>query len=351
MRLTHETSTLHLATPFRISRSTTTARDAVVVTLTGDTGEVGHGEVVTSVRRDLDARRIRTTLDALAGRIAVLDPDGLVAALPDLLAEGVPTGVIDALDAAVLDLLARRAGVGAHVLLDAPPWGPVRTAATIGIVDPEAALGRADALVAAGTRLIKIKAGSPDPEDDLARVAAVRAAAPTTRLLVDPNGGWDPAIAVEVLAGMAHLLVEAVEQPTPPGHPDDLARVAAAVAMPVIADEDAGTIDDLDRLPPGIAVNVKLAECGGAHAARAMIRRAHDEGREVMLGCLAASSLGIAPAAALSGLARWVDLDGHLLLAHDPWTGLGGHDGRLSPAEPVGLGVRRTGPAGELVRR
>lgn len=338
MRLTHETVTLRLAEPFRISRSVTTAREAVVVTLHDD-GWCGSGEVVTSVRRALDAERITTTLDALDGRFDRVDD--LVAGLWALLAEGVPTGVVDALDAAALDLVGRRDGRPAHALLDAPAWSGVATAATIGLVDAETALARADALVGRGVDLLKVKAGSPDPGDDLARVAAVRAAAPGARLLVDPNGGWSPTVAVELLEGLAGLLVEAVEQPTPPGRPADLGWVAARVPMPVIADEDAATAADLDALPAGLAVNVKLPECGGARAAAAMIARARAEGRDVMLGCLAASSLGLAPAAALSGLARWVDLDGHLLLADDPWTGLGGHDGHLAPAGPVGLGVRR----------
>ncbi len=343
MRLTHETVVLRLAEPFRISRSVTTAREAVVVTVHDD-GSCDSGEVGTSVRRALDAERITAALDALEGRFGSVGD--LVAALPTLLAEGVPTGVVDALDAAALDHAGRRDGLPAHALLDAPAWAGVTTAATIGLVDAETALARTDALVGRGVDLLKVKAGSPDPGDDLARVAAVRAAAPGARLLVDPNGGWDRALAVDLLEGLAGLLVEAVEQPTPPGRPEDLGWVADRVPMPVIADEDAGTIGDLDALPPGVAVNVKLAECGGARAGRAMIARAHAEGRDVMLGCLAASSLGIAPAAALAGLARWVDLDGHLLLADDPWTGLGGRDGRLAPEEPVGLGVRPAGVSG-----
>lgn len=120
--------------------------------------------------------------------------------------------------------------------------------------------------------------------------------------------------------------------------------------MPVVADEDAATVSDVRRLAGAVAgVNIKLAKCGGITAAREIIDVATGYDMDVMLGCLVTSSLGIAPAVHLTGRARWVDLDGHLLLADDPWTGLGGHDGTLRLAGTPGLGVTPTGagdPAG-----
>lgn len=346
MILEHTTRTLTLREPFRISRSVTHEREAVWVRLAHRDHE-GFGEVVTSVRRALDSDRIHRVLDALTPWVDGLeDPEHLRGALPELLAAHPgEEGVIDALDAAIHDLIATRIGVGVHALLDAPAWGPVATAATIGIVDPATATARAASLIARGFELLKIKVGHADPRRDVDQVAAVRAAAPDARLLVDPNGAWEPGLAVEVLTEIAPMQIEAIEQPIPPGTPAELARIAEAVGMTVVADEDAATIHDVRALPPGIGVNVKLAECGGALAARTMIGEAHAGGRDVMIGCLASSSLGIAPAAHLAGLARWVDLDGHLLLARDPWSGLGGHDGVLRPSGRPGWGVQRTPPA------
>jgi L-Ala-D/L-Glu epimerase len=250
--------------------------------------------------------------------------------------------VAAAVDAAVHDLLATRAGVGVYELLGLPHRPEAPTAHTIGIVDPGAAAVTARSLVRAGFETLKLKLGSGDTGEDVARVRAVRAAAPGVRLLVDPNGAWDTPTAIEVLTALASSQVDAVEQPVPAGTPQELARIAEATGMPVIADEDAATLADVHALPPGVSgINIKLAECGGLDAALRLAAAATAAGMEVMLGCLVASSLGIAPAVHLSGMARWVDLDGHLLLAEDPWDGIGGRDGTLRCPVRGGLGVVR----------
>ncbi|WP_037710582.1 enolase C-terminal domain-like protein, partial [Streptomyces griseus] len=219
------------------------------------------------------------------------------------------------------------------------------TARTLGIAPPARAAAEATRLAAAGFTVLKVKAGSPDPADDLARVAAVRDAAPGAELLLDPNGAWTEALSHSLLPRFAALGVTAVEQPVPPGRPDALARVAAASPVPVIADEDAVTVEDALALAGRVhGVNVKLAKCGGVRAALRVHAALRGSGTDLMLGCLTASSLGLAPAVHLADRARWTDLDGHLLLADDPWTGIGGTDGTVRPADRPGLGVRpRTG--------
>ncbi|PSL53563.1 L-alanine-DL-glutamate epimerase-like enolase superfamily enzyme [Saccharothrix carnea] len=330
MRLDWTVYGLELRTPLRISRSVMARRDAVRVVVGWD-GVRGHGEVVSSRYYGLDVARITGLLRDLAPVVGSSDsPDELRARLPEL-----PPGVLAAVDAALHDLVALRAGVPVHAAVGVPQWTDVPTAYTIGIGSPAEAAAQAAGLVARGFTVLKVKVGS---EDDVARVAAVRAAAPDARLILDPNGGWTAEETVRVVERLTG--VDAVEQPLPPGRWDDLAWLRERCPVPLIADEDAAAVADVRALAGLVdGVNVKLAKCGGITAALEIIDVARACGLDVMLGCLVASSLGIAPAVHLTGHARWVDLDGHLLVADDPWTGIGGEDGTLRLAGAPGLGV------------
>jgi L-alanine-DL-glutamate epimerase-like enolase superfamily enzyme len=337
MRLGWRTYPLRLREPLRISRSTMPGRDAAQVDLTHD-GVTGHGEVVTSVYYGLDLATIVGLLAGLRDRVrGYREPEALLADLPALAAE-LPAGVLAALDAAVHDLLGRRAGLPVHRWLGEPPGTPAATAYTIGLVPPDHAATTARALARRGFQVIKVKCGDAA---DRARIAAVRAATPHARLLLDPNGAWTPEQTVRLLDALRPHRIDAVEQPIAPGTLRLLAWISARTDVPVIADEDAATLAHLDALAGTVTgINIKLAKCGGVHAAQRIAAAAGVLGLDLMLGCLVASSLGIAPAVHLTGAARWIDLDGHLLLADDPWTGIGGHDGVLRLTGEPGLGVR-----------
>jgi L-alanine-DL-glutamate epimerase-like enolase superfamily enzyme len=239
-----------------------------------------------------------------------------------------------ALDAALHDWIGRRLGVPLWRLLGLSPDAPP-TSFTIGIDSLEGTRDRARR--AREFRALKIKVGGAE---DLARLEAVREESDAP-LRVDANEGWTLEAARELMPELIRLGVEFVEQPFPAADVDSfLALRELHPRLPVIVDEGC---HDLRDVAPAAAyadgINVKLAKSGGVREAVRMIHAARALGLRVMIGCMVESQLGVAPAAAIASLADWVDLDGHLLLADQPFTGLRFEDGRVLPGMDAGLGV------------
>lgn len=247
------------------------------------------------------------------------------------------------LDIALHDICAQLLGLALHELLGvAEP--PLPTDFSLGLDDAAAVAERARR--AAHFPALKIKVGGAH---DLQTLYAVRRVYDGP-LRVDANTGWQPEEAVTLLPELERLGVELIEQPFPRSAYRQLAWLQERTSLPLVADESAVDIHDLELLGGLVAgVNVKLAKCGGVGPALRMIRRAHELGLRVMLGCMEETSVAIRAAAALSGLAEWVDLDGCLLLAEDPFEGLElGEDCRWRQPQAAGIGLRRragTSPA------
>ena len=241
-----------------------------------------------------------------------------------------------ALDIALHDLAGKAADVPVHRLLelsaDLPP-----TDFTIGIDAPAVVAERARR--AADFPALKIKCGGPE---DLATLRAVRAVFGGS-LRIDANTGWDRPLAEAMLPELIDLGVELIEQPFPARAYRDLAWLQDRSPLPIVADESAVTLEDLQALEGVVAgVNVKLAKCGGIGPAADMLRRARELGFRTFLGCMEETSVGIAASAVVASLAEWVDLDGNLLLANDPFEGLElGADKRWLLSERPGLGLVR----------
>ncbi len=240
-----------------------------------------------------------------------------------------------ALDIALHDLAGKATGAPIHRLLglsaEIPP-----TDFTLGIDEPEIVAERARR--ASHFPALKIKVGGPS---DIATLEAVRAVYGGS-IRVDANTSWNPEMAASLVPTLVRLGVELIEQPFPPRRYDWLLDLQAASPLPIVADESAVTIEDLDALA-GIVdgVNVKLAKCGGVGPAARMLARARELGFRTFLGCMEETSVGIAASAAVASLADWVDLDGCLLLADDPFDGLTlGDDCRWQLTDRPGLGVR-----------
>ena len=244
-----------------------------------------------------------------------------------------------AIDLALHDFAGKVLGIPVHELLglssDLPP-----TDFTIGIDEPDIVAERARR--AADFPALKIKVGGPG---DLATLEAVRAVFGGP-IRVDANTGWTPEEAVALLPDLERLGVELIEQPFPARRLDQLRWLQERSSLPIVADESCVAFEDLAGLVGVVAgVNVKLAKCGGIHPARRMLEAAHELGFKTFLGCMEETSVGIAGSAVVASLADWVDLDGCLLLADDPFHGLeldANH--RWLLADRPGLGLSR-GPA------
>jgi L-Ala-D/L-Glu epimerase len=298
-----------IAGSFTISRGAKTEAVTVVAEVSRG-GLTGRGECVPYQRYGETPEATLGAIQAMQEAIeGGLDRRALQAAMP-------PGAARNALDCALIDLEAKEAGLRAWNLLDRPVPGERTTAYTISLGTP-ASMAEATAR-AAHRSLLKIKLGG---EGDPERIAAVRTAAPESELIVDANEAWTPANLARNLAACAAVGVTLVEQPLPAGRDDALARIKRPLA--VCADE---SVHDRTSLAPlrerYDAVNIKLDKTGGLTEALAMADAAQALGFEIMVGCMVATSLSMAPAMLVTPQARFVDLDGPLLLARDRDHGL-----------------------------
>jgi L-alanine-DL-glutamate epimerase-like enolase superfamily enzyme len=222
----------------------------------------------------------------------------------------------NALDCAFWDLEAKRSSRPIHDVAGLPAPHELTTAYTISLDAPDAmAKGAKDV---ANRALLKVKLGA---EGDAARIAAVRAAAPGSTLIVDANEGWNDDNLAANFAACAEAGVVLIEQPLPEGKDQALGQMKRPI--PVCADE---SVHDRASFPALTgkydAVNIKLDKAGGLTEAMAMMVEAQQRNFTMMVGCMVATSLAMAPAVLLAQNARFVDLDGPLLLSKDRPDGL-----------------------------
>ena len=294
---------------FRISRGAKTEAEVVVVTAEAD-GHRGCGEAV-------PYRRYGESLESVVAAIEAIRPHLVDGFTRKHLLSLMPAGAArNALDCALWDLEAKRAGTSVAALAGLAPPRPVVTAYTLSLDEPAA---MAEAARAAAKPLLKLKLAGDDA--DIARVAAVHAAAPAARLIVDANEAWAPDQVLPLARAMAPLGVVLIEQPLPAGADDALLGLDCPI--PLCADESCHTAADLSGLLGRYShVNVKLDKTGGLTEAIILADAAQTLGLRLMVGCMVGTSLAMAPALLLAGRADFVDLDGPLLLDLDRVPGL-----------------------------
>jgi L-alanine-DL-glutamate epimerase-like enolase superfamily enzyme len=311
-----------IAGVFTISRGSKTQAEVITCTIReGD--NAGRGECVPYKRYGETMQSVHAQIEAMSEAIA----DGIGRAA---LLDAMPAGAArNAIDCALWVLEAKTSGVAVAEALGISPRA-LETAYTLSLGEPEAMAAQARANAA--RPLLKVKIGGGD--GDIARIRAVRLAAPSSRIILDANEGWSEETIVENMQAAAELAVALIEQPLPAGQDGILRRIPHPV--PICADESVHVAQDLSALV-GLydAVNIKLDKSGGLTEALALRDRARDLGFGIMVGCMVGTSLAMAPATLLAQGADYVDLDGPLLLARDRAPGLTYEGSLVSPPSPT----------------
>jgi L-alanine-DL-glutamate epimerase-like enolase superfamily enzyme len=337
----YERLSLPLTDAFGIARGTTETATNVAVCLDVD-GTVGVGAAAPSAYYGETPESVEAVLPELLAAVAEIGDPHAQQTIERALHERAPeqAAARAAVSVAVHDLAGRTREEPLYRRWGHDPGAVPPTSFTVGIDTPERMAEKAATASEAGYPVLKVKVGT---DDDRARIEAVRAAAPEVRIRVDANCDWHAEEAVEHTRWLAEHGVEFVEQPVAADDVDGLRRVAEAGALPVAADESCVTAADVPRVADAVdIVVVKLMKCGGLRPAARQIATARAHGLDVMLGCMVESNAAIAASCHLAPLAEYVDLDGALLLAADPYEGLPVREGQIDlAAAEAGTGARR----------
>ena len=343
-----DTEVLHLAfrDPFKIARSEDPEASQTVLTYLEQDGAEGLGECFPVPYYGETIETTAAVLPRLVDSLDELGPlphdrDEVLAWLErssELMTDvlGNHGGAKGGVDMALHDLAGKALGLPVWELIGTSDQLPP-TDYSLGIDDPDIVAERARRV--AHFPALKIKVGGPSDIETLEAVRAVFSGP----LRVDANTGWQPEQAAALIPELDRLGVELVEQPFKARMLPELRWLRERSSLPIMADESAVFESDLPMLEGVVdGIVVKLAKCGGIGPALRMIRRAREMGMKIMLGCMVESSVGVAAAAMVASEVDWLDLDGSLLLAHDPFGGLDlGDDCRWQLTSEPGLGVYR----------
>lgn len=362
MRIGIETFTVHKRFPLTISRGTTSQTTNTWVRVE-EQGIEGWGEASpfsvlppSATSKELSPslgfprpKPIEQNTEALLEALEVVAP--LLEAfcpwerqkIERVLVEAeIPSAAWAAIDMALHDWLGKQVGMPLWRLWGLNRRRIVPTSATVGINTPEGAKQRVrDWLPFTGGGVLKIKLGSPEGiAADREMLLAIREEAPEAQLSVDANGGWKLDEAVKMCEWLETQGIRHVEQPLAAGQEADLPKLYERSPIPIFVDESCFTSYDIPKLADRVhGINIKLMKSGGLTEAIRMVHTARACGLQVMFGCYSDSTLANTAASHLSPLADYLDLDSHLNLADDPFTGATIQNGRLIPNDLPGLGV------------
>jgi L-alanine-DL-glutamate epimerase-like enolase superfamily enzyme len=330
MNIEHKVTDLQLVHPFKIARRSVDAyRQVISVEIDGGIGETAP------------ARFYGETVETVQAAFEILDSafDGDLDAIQSVMAQleatlGGAYAAKSAIDMALHDRLGKALGAPLYRLWGLDPKATPLTTFTIGLDEPE--IMQQKVCDAEAYPLLKVKLGT------LRDIEIIRALREVTDkpIYVDANTAWTPKEAVRKIRELVPYGVELIEQPTKPNDLEGLKFVREHSALPIIADESVKRAADIPALVGCVdGINIKLVKCGGLLEAMRIIHIARAHGLQVMIGCMIESSLGITAAAHLTPLVDYADLDGHLLIANDPYAGVTLEAGKLILPDRPGVGV------------
>lgn len=339
MRLTWRRQRLRTRHRFATAQGGLEEKETLIVELEHE-GIVGLGEATPSQLYGQTLESTEAALAAMADRLGA-DPFRREPILRQLIEEfDSQRAAVAAVDSALHDWAGKRLGVPVWRLLglDRPQ---VRTTFTIGIARPEEVRRKVREALAEGYDALKVKVGVAQDLDTLGYIRSCFEGP----LLLDANEAWTAAEAPERIEALRALRPTLIEQPLRRADEAALGGLRRQRVAPIFADESCQRPADVVRLHGLVdGINIKLSKCGGIREALRMIALARGLGMQVMLGCFVSSSLAIAPALTIASLADYADLDGHLLLARDPYTGLTRRGSLIGAGDGAGLGVRAAAP-------
>lgn len=345
MKIEAEILELRTRHDFNIARAAAPAqRQNVWVRVRDGSGLEGWGEAAPNAFYQESAATVMQAVhefDSITAAVESMESVAAVEAMESELLALAPSAAAarSAVSAALLDLAGKRSRQSVSQLL-AVSAREQYSSFTIGIDVVERM--RDKVREARSYRILKIKVGTSHDEQILEMLRAER---PDAVIRVDANTAWSAPEAIAKLPMLEAFAIELIEQPLPATDYEGLARLSQVSPIPIIADESCKVASDVERLVGCVhGVNIKLAKCGSLLEAVRIAQAARRHGMQVMLGCMIESTLGIAAALQLAGLADYVDLDGAALLAADPFSGPRlGADGRIPRLDAFGLGVSRAG--------
>ena len=325
MTLTIHPHDLPLRDPFCIAHESRTVQPTLIVELRDeDSGLSGLGEAPMTKYYGLDTQTCAATLRSLAPAFSAPGVKELRGRGVKAVLEGLERALHDvnpflrcALDVALHDLWAKVQGKRLGLLWEQDRTRQIPTCYTIGLAPVNEMVRK---LRAKPWPVYKIKLGRGDDDVTIIRELRRHTEAP---FYVDANTGWTARQAIDYSGPLKELGVVFIEQPLKPEDVKGQAEVHRHAALPILADESCQTEADVVRCAELFSgINIKVVKCGGLLPARRMIVHARRLGLRVMAGCMTESSVGISAIAHLLPELDYADLDGAMLLAHDPATGV-----------------------------